>query len=125
MMHKRPALVALMAMAALSAWATGSKQTMSRATDKQSVPAALKVPLLGEGLRLSDFSGMTPNPELKDKLLHVSGFIQNSPSDGKAAIDMRNRFAGIWRGAKTFSRTITSRFYSTPSRTAGRAYCSV
>jgi len=83
-----------MAMAALSAWATGSKQTMSRATDKQSVPAALKVPLLGEGLRLSDFSGMTPNPELKDKLLHVSGFIQNSPSDGKAATEDTE----VWMG---------------------------
>jgi hypothetical protein len=99
MMHKRPALVALMAMAALSAWATGSKQTMSRATDKQSVPAALKVPLLGEGLRLSDFSGMTPNPELKDKLLHVSGFIQNSPSDGKAATEDTEVWMGYTKNA--------------------------
>jgi hypothetical protein len=46
-----------------------------------------KVPLLAEGLQLADFAGMTPRPELKDKLLHISGFIQNSPRDGQPATE--------------------------------------
>jgi hypothetical protein len=42
-----------------------------------------RVPLLTEGLRLSDFAGMKPRPELKGKLLHIAGFIQNTPRDGQ------------------------------------------
>jgi hypothetical protein len=53
-----------------------------------------KVPLLTEGVRLSDFAGMTPRAELKDKLLHISGFIQNSPRDGQPATEETE----VWMG---------------------------
>ncbi|MGA3135790.1 MAG: carbohydrate binding family 9 domain-containing protein [Terracidiphilus sp.] len=51
-------------------------------------------PLLAEGLRLSDFAGMEPRAELKGKLLKISGFIQNSPSDGKPATEETE----VWLG---------------------------
>ncbi len=53
-----------------------------------------RVPLLSEGLKLSDFAGMKPRPELKDKLLKITGFIQNSPSDGKPATEETE----VWLG---------------------------
>jgi hypothetical protein len=45
-------------------------------------------------VRLSDFAGMTPRAELKDKLLHVSGFVQNSPRDGQQATEETE----VWMG---------------------------
>jgi hypothetical protein len=52
------------------------------------------VPLLSEGLKLSDFAGMEPRAELKGKLLHISGFIQNSPHDGQPATEETE----VWLG---------------------------
>lgn len=52
------------------------------------------VPLIAEGLKLSDFAGMKPRPELKDKLLKITGFIQNAPSDGKPATEETE----VWLG---------------------------
>ena len=46
-----------------------------------------RVPLLAEGLRLSDFEGMVPRPGLKDKLLKITGFVQNTPRDGQPATE--------------------------------------
>ena len=46
-------------------------------------PGNFKVPSMVEALRLSDFAAMEPRPELKDKLLHITGFIQNPPRDGQ------------------------------------------
>jgi hypothetical protein len=43
------------------------------------------LPLIDAPLTLADFTGMQPRVELRAKLGHVSGFIQNSPSDGDAA----------------------------------------
>ncbi|MGA7830250.1 MAG: carbohydrate binding family 9 domain-containing protein [Terracidiphilus sp.] len=56
--------------------------------------AGFRVPQLAAGLRLSDFAGMKPRPELKDKLLKITGFIQNSPSDGKPASEETE----VWMG---------------------------
>jgi hypothetical protein len=53
-----------------------------------------RVPLLSEGLKLSDFAGMKPRPELKDKLLKITGFIQNSPHDGQVATEETE----VWLG---------------------------
>jgi hypothetical protein len=53
-----------------------------------------RVPLLSEGLKLSDFAGMKPRPELQDRLLKITGFIQNSPSDGKPASEETE----VWMG---------------------------
>ena len=62
-------------------------------------PSGLSVPLLTEGLRLSDFAGMEPRPELKDKLLRVSGFIQNSPRDGHPATETTEVWLGYTKSA--------------------------
>lgn len=57
-------------------------------------PPGYRVPLINEGLRLSDFAGMAPRPDLKNKLLHVSGFIQNTPNDGRPA----TQDTEVWMG---------------------------
>jgi hypothetical protein len=75
--------------------ALGSQQTAAPMTSPKTQPApAYRVPLLTEGLKLSDFAGMKPRPELKDKLLKVTGFIQNSPHDGQPATEETE----VWLG---------------------------
>jgi hypothetical protein len=58
-----------------------------------------RVPSIPEPLRLSDFPAMAPRPELKDKLLHISGFIQNSPRDGQPATEETEVWLGYTKGA--------------------------
>lgn len=58
-----------------------------------------KVPLITEGLRLSDFSGMAPRPELRGKLLHIEGFVQNTPSDGQPATESTEVWLGYTKTA--------------------------
>ena len=58
-----------------------------------------KVPLIAKGLRLSDFAGMEPRPELKDKLLKISGFIQNSPRDGEPGSEATE----VWIGRTKYA----------------------
>ena len=50
-------------------------------------PPDQNVPLLTEPLRLADFNNMEPPPQLKDKLLHITGFIQSNPKDGAPATE--------------------------------------
>ncbi len=69
-----------------SSFAQNSKPTpVSPQIPTATPPADFKVPLLTEPLRLSDFSGMEPKPELKDRLARVTSFIQNAPNDGEPA----------------------------------------
>ena len=63
---------------------------------------AYRVPLITEGLRLSDFSGMEPRPELKDKLLHITGFIQNSPRDGEPETEKTEVWLGYTKSTLYF-----------------------
>src|SRR5580698_557656 len=55
------------------------------APPKEEAPTDRKVPLLARELRLTDFDGMAPKADVKGQLTEISGFIQNSPADGKAA----------------------------------------
>jgi hypothetical protein len=48
---------------------------------------ATSAPLIDQPLHLADFAGMTPREELRAKLGHVSGFIQNQPTDGQPATE--------------------------------------
>lgn len=57
-------------------------------------PSDYKVPLLDQGLRLADFPEMQPRPDLKDKLLEITGFIQNTPHDGQPATEETT----VWLG---------------------------
>jgi hypothetical protein len=91
----REAFVCLAMAAAPFLAAQGSKPPATPAQAPQAQPAGnLRAPLLADGVRLSDFAGMTPRPELKDKLLHISGFIQNYPRDGQPATEETE----VWMG---------------------------
>ncbi|MFZ1085786.1 MAG: carbohydrate binding family 9 domain-containing protein [Terracidiphilus sp.] len=82
------------AFCAASAAQVGKQAVMPAAPSKSRPAHEYRVPLLTEGLKLSEFAGMKPKPELKDKLLKVTGFIQNSPSDGKSATEETE----VWMG---------------------------
>jgi hypothetical protein len=92
---KRTALgiVVCLAMVAPVAFAArGHKQASPEQTPP--LPSNYKVPLIAEGLKLSDFEGMAPKAALKGKLLHLSGFIQSTPSDGVEATEETE----VWLG---------------------------
>ena len=71
----------------------GAAQNSKPAEAPTAVPAAtlqrsdVTVPLIAEGLRLSDFPNMEPRAELKGRLGEAAEFIQNSPNDGKPATE--------------------------------------
>ena len=72
-----------------------SKPTVvSAEPPKSQPPSDYKVPLIAEGLKLSDFSDMAPRPGLKEHLQEISGFIQNTPSDGQPATEKTE----VWLG---------------------------
>jgi hypothetical protein len=88
-------VVCLGMIACASSAAQSNKPGVTPAQIPKAQPAReYRVPLLTEGLKLSDFAGMKPRPELKDKLLKITGFIQNSPSDGKPATEETE----VWLG---------------------------
>ncbi len=90
------AAVSLGMIACASSLAQSGKPAVTPAQAPKAQPKReYRVPLLSEGLKLSDFAGMKPRPELKDKLLKITGFIQNSPSDGKPATEETE----VWMGS--------------------------
>jgi hypothetical protein len=95
--------VCLAALAAQSAAARSNRQAAIPAEALKPQPVSdYKAPLIGEKLRLSDFAGMKPRPELKDKLLKISGFIQNSPHDGQPATEETEVWLGYTKSAIYF-----------------------
>ena len=69
----------------------------SVATQTQPRPQPLsdaRVPLLEHPVTLSDFPDMKPRPELRDKLAHLTQFIQNSPVDGAPATEATEVYLG-------------------------------
>jgi hypothetical protein len=96
-------LVCLAALAVQTAAAHNSRQAAIPTEAAKPQPAsAYRAPLITEKLRLADFAGMTPKPELKDKLLKISGFIQNSPHDGEPATEKTNVWLGYTKSALYF-----------------------
>jgi hypothetical protein len=61
-----------------------------------------RVPLLSEGLSLSDFVDMEPRPELKGRLLRISGFTQTTPRDGDAPTEKTEVWVGHTRSTIYF-----------------------
>ena len=75
--------------------AQNSKPTPVTPEPPQALPPSnFKVPLLAEGLKLSDFRDMEPRSELKAQLAEVTGFIQNTPVDGAPATEQTD----VWIG---------------------------
>ena len=74
MKHKVILLIACMAAITSQACAArNSRQAEAPAEQRKAQPVSdYKAPLIQEKLRLSDFAGMEPRPELKDKLLKIS-----------------------------------------------------
>jgi hypothetical protein len=64
------------------------KPTVTPQTPLKPHPIAdAKMPLIDRPLTLADFAGMEPRPDLKDKLTHLTNFIQNQPTDGAPATE--------------------------------------
>lgn len=85
----------LTAIAAQSSGASRNRQEALQAEAQKAQPASgLKAPFIDKGLHLSDFAGMEPRPELKSKLLKISGFIQNTPHDGQPETEKTE----VWLG---------------------------
>ncbi|MGO9638652.1 MAG: carbohydrate binding family 9 domain-containing protein [Terracidiphilus sp.] len=96
----------LACLAALAAQSSGAPRNKQEATHAEAQPArpsnSLKVPLIDKGLHLSDFADMKPRAELKDKLLKISGFIQNTPHDGQPATEETEVWLGYTKNAIYF-----------------------
>jgi len=84
---------------AASATQNGKPQAMPALPPPAQPSGQYKVPLIAEGLRLADFARMAPRPELQDKLLHISGFIQNAPRDGQPATEATEVWLGHTKSA--------------------------
>ena len=79
----------------VNATAQSSKPTVTPSQpSKEQPPSDTKVPLLADGLHLSDFAGMAPRPELRNKLTEITDFIQNKPNDGAPATEKTE----VWLG---------------------------
>jgi hypothetical protein len=91
-----PAFVVCLAMVALTASAEQTNKALAPSPERSSVRQRgnHRVPLIQERLRLSDFEGMKPRAGLKDKLLKISGFIQNAPRDGEPGTEKTE----VWLG---------------------------
>jgi hypothetical protein len=96
MVWKESGVAVCLAMAALTpALPQSAKPTAIPAeTPKVHLTGTHDVPLIADGLRLSDFTGMEPRAELKGKLLKVAGFIQNAPHDGEPETEKTE----VWMG---------------------------
>ncbi len=72
-----------------------AKPSVVPQTPQKSQPIAnAKIPLIDRPLTLADFPDMQSRPELKDKLTHLTGFIQNAPTDGAPATENTE----VWLG---------------------------
>jgi hypothetical protein len=73
----------------------GNKPTVTPAESSTAPQLNMtRVPLIEQPLRLADFVGMEPKPELRGQLAEVTGFIQNTPSDGRPATEKTE----VWMG---------------------------
>jgi len=64
-----------------------AKSTQNMPAKPAPAPTVATVPLINQPLKLDDFAAMTPRPELRGKLAHITNFVQNSPADGKPATE--------------------------------------
>jgi hypothetical protein len=77
----------------------GKPTVVSALPPKPQAPADVKVPLLDAPLKMSDFIGMKPRPEMESKLGRVSGFVQQSPVDGAPATEPTEVWLGHTKSA--------------------------
>jgi hypothetical protein len=82
--------------------AQSNRPTGKPAGPQKAPQIVYSVPLLAEGVTLSDFAAMEPRPELKDKLLRVTGFTQNTPRDGEPGTEKTEVWLGHTKSALYF-----------------------
>ena len=82
--------------------AQSNRPTGKPAGPQKAPQIVYRVPLLAEGVTLSDFAAMEPRPELKDKLLKVTGFTQNTPRDGEPGTEKTEVWLGHTKNALYF-----------------------
>ncbi len=74
---------------------TQAKPSVVAQSQPKSQPVAdAKVPLLDRPLTLADFANMDPRAELKDRLGHLTHFVQNTPTDGAPATESTEVYLG-------------------------------
>jgi hypothetical protein len=101
-------LIVLWAVTATATFAQTEPQQQGKTTavpvtpPKNLVPSDVKMPLLDQPLRLSDFADMQPREDLRAKLGHVENFIQNQPADGQPATEKTEVWMGHTRTALYF-----------------------
>ncbi len=95
----RLALLAALFGAVFSKAQTNKPTVTPAEPSKEKPPSDAKIPLLVDGLHLSDFAGMEPRAELRDKLTEIADFIQNKPSDGEPATEKTEVWLGHTKGA--------------------------
>ena len=101
-------MTAVWAMTATATFAQTEPQQQGKTTavavtpPKNLVPSDVKMPLLEQPLRLSDFTGMHPREDLRAKLGHVEHFIQNQPADGQPATEKTEVWMGHTQAALYF-----------------------
>ena len=68
---------------------SGAQSNKSALTAKpaHAPPTIANIPVIDQPLKLDDFAGMVPRSGLRDKLAHVTEFIQQQPVDGKPATE--------------------------------------
>jgi len=81
---------------------SGKPAVISPEPAKAQPPTDFKIPLIAEEVRLSDFAGMKPTPDLKSKLTEITGFIQNTPNDGQPATEETEVWLGHTKTALYF-----------------------
>jgi hypothetical protein len=90
--------VALCLLGMCGGWAARAQDNkptvVSEAPPKPQAAVDAKVPLLSKGLRLADFVDMRPPADLVNQLAEVTGFVQNSPNDGKPATQKTEAWLG-------------------------------
>ena len=67
---------------------------VSEAPKQAQVATDYKVNLLSRPLRLADFEGMRPRPELVGQLTAIKDFVQTSPNDGRVATQKTEAYIG-------------------------------
>ena len=83
----RIGLCLILAGGAVSGAQNGKPTVVPSQPAKVQPPSDYKVPLIAEGLHLSEFTGMEPRADLKGKLTEITGFLQQVPNDGQPATE--------------------------------------
>ncbi len=67
---------------------------VSAVPQRNELPTDVGIPRLSRPVRLADFEGMTPRPDVKSQMAEIDGFVESSPTDGHAATQKTVAYVG-------------------------------